>query len=129
MELTEKREEEVRNGSKGKVDGQWVEDKEEAGDRARAAALAAVSSGQYYDKLGRIPSSSGSSRRNSAENEDQSRGTIPCSKPSVLLPKPIASRTFQGFDVDDDFMSSSEDDERTTDVETSTTKANGKAKA
>ena len=129
VELTEKREEEVRNGSKGKVDDQWVEDKEEAGDRARAAALAAVSSGQYHDNLGTISSNSGSSRRDSVENENHSQGRLTCNEPSVLPPKPIASRTFQGFDVDDDFMSSSEDDERIIDVETKTAKANSEAKA
>ncbi len=111
VQLTERREEEVRNGSKGRVDGQWVEDKEEAGDRARAAVLAAVDSGQYHDNLGGVSRSNDSSRREGAENEDQLHRTLSCSQPSPFIPASANSRTFAGFDDDDDFLSSSEDDE------------------
>ncbi len=56
--LAEKREEEIKHGTKGKLDGKWVEDKEEAGERARDAVLAAMKAGNYRDNL--LGSSSGS---------------------------------------------------------------------
>ena len=45
LELADRREEEIRTGSKSKVDGKWVEDKEEAGERTREAVLAAMKAG------------------------------------------------------------------------------------
>ena len=68
--LTERREEEVRNGSKGKVDGKWVEDKEEAGERAREAVIAAMKSGDYHDNI--KAASSGSSGGGSGAPSDES---------------------------------------------------------
>ena len=55
VEVAEKREEEIRSGNKGKVDGKWMEDKEEAGERAREAVRAAMRAGNYYDNLGGAP--------------------------------------------------------------------------
>ena len=49
LELAEKRESEIKVGSKSKVNGQWIEDKEEAVERTREAVLAAMSSGNYTD--------------------------------------------------------------------------------
>lgn len=106
VELAERREEEMRSGNKGKVDGKWVEDKEEAGERTREAVLAAMKSGGYKDNL--LASASDSSG-----NEDEvmegtsSKGTTPPSDPEV---KPKA-RTFFGFDDDDEFMSEDDDEE------------------
>ena len=42
VELAEKREEELKSGSKGRVDGKWVEEKEEAGERTREAVRRAM---------------------------------------------------------------------------------------
>lgn len=110
VELAERREEEIRSGNKGKVDGKWVEDKEEAGERTREAVLAAMKSGDYKDNL--LATSGGSGPGNSeSEDEDMaeasSKGTTPPSEPEA---KPTA-RKFFGFDDDDEFMSSDEDEE------------------
>lgn len=110
VELAERREEEIRSGNKGKVDGKWVEDKEEAGERTREAVLAAMKSGDYKDNL--LATSGASGSGNSASDDEDmagtsSKGTTPPSEPEA---KPIA-RTFFGFDDDDEFMSSDEDEE------------------
>ena len=116
VELAERREEEIRNGSKGKVDGKWVEDKEEAGERAREAALAAIKSGNYHDNLkaSSSASSGGGSPKDSDGSEDDMidepeniRNGLAV-KPEVT---PATSRKFFGFDEDDEFMSDDEDED------------------
>lgn len=113
--IAEKREEEIRNGSKGKVDGKWVEDKEEAGERAREAVIAAMKSGDYHDNLKASPS--GSSAGGSGEGTDASddenlesetsswKATASISRPSTA---PI--RSYLGFDEEDDFSSDEEEE-------------------
>ena len=112
VDLAERREEEIRIGSKGKVDGKWVEDKEEAGERTREAVLAAMLSGDYRDNL------KGSSMGVSAQTTEQTtlssredekaaprpRGAASASKPAVT-----SARFYAGFDEDDEFMSDSEE--------------------
>ena len=115
VELAEKREDEIRNGSKGRVDGKWVEEKEDAGERAREAVMAAMKSGDYHDNLRHT--SSGSSGGGSAEPsegseddkmEEFSRGAskVASSPKSSAMP----ARSYYGFDDDDEFMSSENDD-------------------
>ncbi|RDW82251.1 hypothetical protein BP6252_03363 [Coleophoma cylindrospora] len=115
VELAEKREEEIRSGSKGKVDGKWVEDKEEAGERTREAVLAAMKSGNYKDNLlGISPESASGSGNSESEDEEMggmdSKGTTPPSETEVPKSK-SKSISFFGFDEDDEFMSSDADEE------------------
>lgn len=108
VELAERREVEVRDGSKGRVDGKWVEDKEEAGERAREAVLIAMRSGNYHDNLqGTLTGSSdigtGQASHSSEDNgmqEAQTRASVPKSNPAP-------NRSYTGFDDDDEFMSDS----------------------
>lgn len=113
VELAGRREEEIRSGNKGKVDGKWVEDKEEASERTREAVLAAMKSGNYKDNL--LGTSQGSaSRSGNSGSEDEamgatsSKGTTPPSEPEAAKAK---ARTFFGFDEDDEFMSDEEEEE------------------
>lgn len=109
VEMTERREEEARNGSKGKVDGQWVEDKEEAGERARAAVLVAMGSGEYHDNLKINSSGSSGSAHSSEEEGGEAVGASKGGQLSVPKPAAAPSRMYTGFDEDDEFMSDSED--------------------
>lgn len=110
VELAERREEEVRSGAKGKVDGRWVEDKEEAGERTREAVLAAMRLGDYRDNLlgtthGSASGSGGSGSDEDVLGETSSKGTTPPSDPEASKPKVVS---FFGFDEDDEFMSDDE---------------------
>lgn len=112
VELAERREEELRSGNKGKVDGKWVEDKEEANERTRDAVLAAMKAGNYKDNLlATSPGSASGSAGSGSEDEvmagTSSKDTTPPSEPEVK-PK---STSFFGFDDDDEFMSSDEDED------------------
>jgi hypothetical protein len=109
VELAERREEEIKSGHKGKVDGKWVEDKEEAGERTREAVLAAMKSGNYKDNLVDV-SSAGPSGGSSSEDdagEGSSKATTPPSEPEAKSKK----FGFFGFDEDDEFMSDSDEEE------------------
>lgn len=112
IELAERREEEIKSGNKGRVDGKWVEDKEEAGERTRDAVRAAMKSGDYKDIL--MSTSAGSASGPSAsDSEDEEMGgtsSKDTTPPSDTAPKP-KPRTLFGFDEDDEFMSSDEDEE------------------
>jgi hypothetical protein len=109
VELAERREEELKSGNKGKVDGKWVEDKDEAGERTREAVLAAMRSGDYHDNL--LSASSGAGSGSGSEDDvmggTSSKDTTP---PSESQTKPKAKVLF-GFDEDDEFMSEDEDEE------------------
>jgi hypothetical protein len=105
VELADRREQELKSGSNGKIDGRWVEDKEEAGERAREAVLAAMKAGGYKDNLLATESSSGDEEIGGSS----SKGTTPPSDKEMAKPKEQA-RKFFGFDEDDEFMSSDEDE-------------------
>lgn len=123
VESTERREEEIRNVSRGRMDGKWVEDKEEAGEKTRDAVLAAMREGNFKENLLGTSAGSASSAEAEAmekdsadEEEDQecasSGATTPVSEEGkgkeVVRGKP---QTFFGFDEDDEFMSSDEEKE------------------
>jgi len=133
VELTERRQDEIRNGSaKGGLDGKWMEDREEANERTREAVRAAIKAGNYRDNLLAVShgSASSSSAQDEAmsdvEEEDEeeekeveasgssSKATTPPSDPESKVPVAAnkgKQRTFFGFDEDDEFMSSSDEDE------------------
>ena len=120
VDLAEKREEDIRTGNKGRVDGQWVEDKEEAGERAREAVKVAMASGVYRDNLSFTRESSGSLEEDSTKptsdggDEEQSPDAGLKKSASLASAPKVAStslsRTYYGFDVDDDFMSDDSED-------------------
>lgn len=127
VEATEKKQDEIRHGKKGYVDGKWVEDKEETNERTREAVLAAMKAGNYKDNLLALASSEGSSSSASAavdgevvddEDEEMGEGEGTSSKETTPPSEPEAkgkgkekeqARTFFGFDEDDEFMSSDEE--------------------
>lgn len=126
VEAAERREEEIKNGNKGRLDGKWVEDKEEAGERTRDAVLAAMKSGSYKDNL--LGTSQGSSSasaeamKEDSDGEDSDAGegssgaTTPASENSkgkepANTKGSAKPRSFFGFEEDDEFMSSDEEDE------------------
>lgn len=115
VELAEKREEEIKSGSKGKIDGKWVEDKEEAGERTREAVQAAIRSGDYRDNLLSRPRLTASSSSPDNMESGSSLATDTDSKMSTPSSgsdqrKQFAG-SFFGFDEDDDFMSEDESED------------------
>lgn len=136
VDAAEQRERDLKSNSKGKLDGRWVEDKEEAGERTREAVLAAIKAGNYKDNL-LLGTSQGSSTSaeepdlmeedededsSSEGDEDESeeaggssssslKEPTPPKGPSSKKAPPPPTRAFAGFDEDDEFMSSSDEEE------------------
>ncbi|KAL2009765.1 hypothetical protein VTN00DRAFT_5572 [Thermoascus crustaceus] len=116
VEAAERREEELKNGGgKAKLDGQWIEDKEEMNEKAREAVLRAMKDGMWKDNLhdtimggsstsASEGSTSVSPTSSSEESEEEQAG------PSQPNPKPVTTRKYFGFDEDDEFMSSDEEE-------------------
>ncbi|MCJ1476547.1 hypothetical protein MMC13_005213 [Lambiella insularis] len=112
VEMAERREEEIRSGAKGRVDGKWVEDKEEAGERTREAVLKAMAAGEYTDVVLGTSSGSGTSGKEGGSSGDEEMGESSSegASPRVAEKEKVgATRTYFGFDEDDEFMS--DDDE------------------
>ncbi|KAK6858162.1 Telomere maintenance protein SDE2 [Apiospora arundinis] len=121
VDAAEEKEYEIKHGNKGRLDGKWVEDKEEAAERTREAVLAAMKKGTYQDNLatshGSTSTEAGdledSSEQSSEEEviEASSSGSKSATPPGTADKgkKPV-HRAFAGFEEDDEFMSSSEDE-------------------
>ncbi|KAH0565913.1 hypothetical protein GP486_000693 [Trichoglossum hirsutum] len=143
VELAEKKEEELRSGAKGRVDGKWVEEKEEVGERTREAVTAAMKSGDYKDNLLSFPdesSAGGSASQGSEDESTRSSGSKSSSSAPSSSRNAVPRQTFFGFDEDDDFMSDEgeedeedeEDEDDDEDMESESDediKGKGKAKA
>ncbi|KAF5622555.1 hypothetical protein F52700_10527 [Fusarium sp. NRRL 52700] len=120
VQMSEQKEAEIKSGSKSRLDGQWVEDKEESSERTREAVLAAMKNGNYKDNLLSISHDSSSSQpSNNRSGSDEDKGTS--SEQSTPPPAEGVkagngngngkATTFFGFDEDDEFMSSDDEDE------------------
>ncbi|KAK3905357.1 telomere stability and silencing-domain-containing protein [Staphylotrichum tortipilum] len=134
VDSTERRQDEIRHG-KGKVglDGKWVEDKEEVGERTREAVKEAMKRGRYSDQVLAGPGfgseEEGDEVMKDEEDEEEegdsggSKATTPPTEPEMEpepkgkgkekeVVKPAgngSARKFVGFDEDDEFMSSDEE--------------------
>lgn len=132
VEMAERRQDEIKNGSgKQKIDGQWMEDKEEMSEKLHEAVMMALKDDTWTDNLrdailgGSSTSASEGSENaasSSSDEDEESEGNA-AGPSSVRKPAP---RRFIGFDDDDEFMSDSEDEEEADETEG---KGKGKGKA
>ncbi|KAI0020409.1 telomere stability and silencing-domain-containing protein [Xylariomycetidae sp. FL0641] len=118
VDAAEEKEHEIKHSTKGRLDGKWVEDKEEAGERTREAVLAAMKKGNYKDNL--LSTSHGSAStedmdEDSASGEEAGAKASGSSKspspPTASTSRKPPTRAFAGFDEDDEFMSSSDEED------------------
>ncbi|KAL8873455.1 MAG: hypothetical protein Q9174_001085 [Haloplaca sp. 1 TL-2023] len=111
VDLAEKREAEIKNGSRGRVDGKWVDDKDEAGEKAREAVIAAITSGNYHDSLNTPRREDCRTSPTSTGDEDNSESSTAL-EPTAVHPARATGtpRLYFGFDEEEE-SSSGEDDE------------------
>lgn len=128
VEAAEKKEEEIKHGDgkRGRLDEKWLEEKEEAERKTRAAVLAALQKGEIKSVLGQVGESSGSDE--ASECGSESDDDIPAKEGSNEKGAAQTNRTFFGWDEEDDFMSD-EDDEEQPEEEKQESKGKGKATA
>ncbi|KAL9622347.1 MAG: hypothetical protein Q9160_003358 [Pyrenula sp. 1 TL-2023] len=143
VDAAERKEDEIKSGIKGKGKGlssEWVEDKEELGDRAREAVLKAMQNGDWKDRLHDVQagqssgSSNGGSKAASEEDSDEEGGMQlqpeSSSSSNDTKTKQPAERKFFGFDDDDDEFMSDDEDEHEIEHESGIhTGSKGKARA
>lgn len=125
IDAAERREDEVKRGKGGNVrlDGQWVEQKEEVEAKTRDAVLAAMKAGligneaPMLERTGSETSASAEERdsdgvmmEEEATSSSSDAEEATSSKPTPASAAP-SSRTFFGWDEDDEDMSDEEDDE------------------
>lgn len=119
VESAERREEEIKSGNgKARIDGKWLEEKEEAESKTRDAIAAAMQAGLLRDDARKLieaeDSDSGSEIEADAGEKDEqptsssSKDTTPPSAGETDL-KPTARKIY-GWDEDDEDVSSSEDE-------------------
>ena len=118
VEAADRREAEIKAGSNARLDGKWVEDKEESSEKTRDAVLAAMKAGNYTDNLlGSSAGSSSSSKpdKGRSESEGEEQASSEGSTPPPELAKQDKGKgkapAFFGFDEEDEFMSSDEEEE------------------
>ncbi|KAK8129533.1 hypothetical protein PG999_001913 [Apiospora kogelbergensis] len=121
VDAAEEKEYEIKHSNKGKLDEKWVEHKADAAERTREAVLAAMTKGTYQDNLatshGSTSTEAGGMEDSSEESsskevaEASSSGSKSATPPETADKgkKPV-HRAFAGFEEDDEFMSSSEDE-------------------
>ncbi|MCJ1448440.1 MAG: hypothetical protein MMC23_008955 [Stictis urceolatum] len=109
VELAEKREAEIKSNTKGKVDGKWLGEKEDAAERTSRAVAAAMSSGKYQDYalIGRDSSNSELALNMKITGADRNaRDTVS----STLMDGRLSAPSYHGFDDDDFFSEEDEED-------------------
>ncbi|KKA30825.1 hypothetical protein TD95_005064 [Thielaviopsis punctulata] len=122
VEMAERRTEEIKNGTKGRIDEKWLESRNEASERTRNAVFAVMKDGVYKDNLlgtshGSVSSAQpeeGSSdeeapKTNDSSDSAESEPEASPSSPPLAAAKDDKPKTFFGFDEDDEFMSSDEE--------------------
>ncbi|KAH0289662.1 hypothetical protein M436DRAFT_85169 [Aureobasidium namibiae CBS 147.97] len=118
VEAAERKEEELKKGNRNaRLDGEWVEAKEEAEQKTRDAVLAAMKAGLIEADtpvLVRTGSESSAAEGEGSDAQPEASSSASSDNDDVQAakPTPAASRTFHGWDdEDDEFMSDEEEDE------------------
>lgn len=127
VEMADRREEEIRHGKNTRLDGKWVEDKEEAEQKTRDAIIAAYKAGEIKNAMAGKESDSSGVGSESSDSE----GVIEATASTSKRKSSTAPKAFHGWDdEDDEFMSDSEEgEEEEVDEITTDSKGKGKAKA
>ncbi|KAI4718783.1 hypothetical protein E4T48_05032 [Aureobasidium sp. EXF-10727] len=113
VEAAERKEEELKKGNRNaRLDGEWVEAKEEAEQKTRDAVLAAMKAGLMEgDKPVLERTGSETSEGSDAQPEPSSSASSDNDDVQAAKPAPPTTRAFFGWDdEDDEFMSDDEED-------------------
>lgn len=133
VEAAEKKQQEINEGKKSvRVDGQWVEAKEEIESKTREAVMAAMKAGligRESDLLERTGSeSSASEDAEGMDSDEKAEASGSASSEDDKPAKAPVARTFYGWDEDDEDMSDEEEEDEEDEVP-AVYEGKGKAKA
>lgn len=134
VDMAEKKTEEMKDGSKTRLDSKYFETLEETSEKTRMAVLSALEHGQIKSILGtesNDKAESDESAEASADTDDSDSDETPAAGPSDTKRTETAPQTKKLFGWDDDEDMSEDDDEEEDDddVRASQSVNNGKGKA
>jgi len=116
VEAAEKKQEEINEGKKSiRVDGQWVEAKEEIESKTRDAVMAAMKAGligresHALERTGSESSASADAEDMDSDDKAEASGSASSEEDGPVKAPP--ARTFYGWDEEDDDMSDMSDNE------------------
>jgi hypothetical protein len=124
IDSTEAKADELENQKPGRLDGKWIEAKEEASEKTREAVIAAFKAGDIKDVVRESDSSaSGSEETEGSESDEVADVKANGSKEAV--------KSFFGWDENEDMSDESEEEEEAEQGQPlpAPSKGNGKAKA
>ncbi|RKF56183.1 putative upf0667 family protein [Golovinomyces cichoracearum] len=111
IELAEIKNFEIKSGNKGRVDGKWVEAKEEASERTRDAVITVMKAGNYKDNLRKVLQKPDTVDQQNIHTSSRDMALTE-SFPKAINKPPI--QRFLGFEEDD---TSSDEESEDDDVE------------
>jgi len=127
VEMAEKKTDEIKNGSKARLDSKFFEDKDEASEKTRQAVLAALDAGDIKEALGMKESDE--SMEGSEDTSDSESDEVPAAGPSEKKEVKVGqSKTFFGWDEDEDMSDDDEEDDEDEAPPKADVKAKGKAR-
>ena len=127
VEMAEKKTDEIKNGSKARLDSKFFEERDEASEKTKQAVLAALDAGDIKEALGMRESDE--SGEDSEDTDDSESDEVPAAGPSEKKEAHVAqSRTFFGWDEDEDMSDDDEGVDEDEDPPKVDVKAEGKAK-
>ncbi|KAI9805463.1 MAG: hypothetical protein M1825_000714 [Sarcosagium campestre] len=134
IELAERKQEEVKNGANTRVDGQWAEDRAEAGERTREAVLATMESGDYSDNVlvpsyGSSGGGSAAASESSEEDEAMQESSLNATNKASVQQARTTRKLFGWDEDDDEFMSDVEEDEEDENSDSAQNMVKGKGRA
>lgn len=130
IELAERKEDEAKHGNRARLDGKWVEAKEDATEKTREAVIASIKSGEINALLsqsGSDQSRAGSEDATGSESNVEAESSRSAMKSARSVP-----RTFHGWDEyeddgSDDDISVDEKDNSVTDGDDFNGKGKGRS--
>jgi hypothetical protein len=114
VEMAEKKQEELKSGGKARLDGKWMEAKEEAEEKMRDAIKEALEAGEIKDLLGESDMSEDGSdaTQSSGENEGVvEEAPVKAPAPAKVESSNSASRSFFGWEEEEEDISDSDEEE------------------
>ena len=102
VELAEKRDAEARTETQGRVDIQWMTDKEDAEERTREAVLQAMKTGTFHDNL--VENFVGTSEPAFDVISTDTEDSLPKESVEKQMPSSpqLSTRSFYGFEDEDE---------------------------
>lgn len=134
VEAAERKEEELKKGNKSvRIDGEWLEAKEDAEQKTRDAVVAAMRAGLIEEDKPMLERTGSESSADGEQGSDvqAEASSSASSDDDIKAGKPVqaTTRTFYGWDEDDEFMSDDDEEEEDAVSEAAPAEYTGKGKA